>query len=51
MSEDAGLDKIADDIGTVTEEQEDDNSKTAREGEEFDDEEYRRNKDDYDGDW
>jgi hypothetical protein len=51
MSDNGILDQIAEEISEITEEQEDDNSKTAREGEEFDDEDYRRNKDDYDGGW
>lgn len=47
------LDQIAEEIGEITEEQEDDESddSLAREGEEFDDEDYRRNKNDYHGDW
>jgi len=47
------LDKIAERVGTVIEKQETDNDteQPAREGDEFDNEEYRRNKNDYDGDW
>ena len=47
------LDEIAEDIGTITEEQDDDESKEqpAREGEEFDPRDYERDKGDYDGGW
>jgi len=47
------LDEIAEDIGTITGEQDDDESKEqpAREGEEFDPRDYERDKDDYDGGW
>lgn len=44
------LDKIAEEIGTITDEQDDDDSKEepAREGEEFDPRDYERDKDDFD---
>jgi len=47
------LDQIAEQIGTITEEQETDDgdSEPAREGEEFDPDEMKRTKDDYDGGW
>lgn len=47
------LDQIAEEIGEITEEQdtEDDSDDTAREGEEFDPDEMKRNKNDYDGGW
>jgi len=47
------LDQIAEEVGTITEKQDDDDSadKLARDGEEFDPQDYERNKDDYDGDW
>lgn len=47
------LDDIAEEIGCITEEQdEDDNEKSpAREGEEFDPEEMYRDKEDYEGGW
>jgi len=47
------LDEIAEQVGTVTEEQDDDSNKEhpAREGEEFDPRDYERDKDDYDGGW
>lgn len=54
MTEDRdSLDRIAELIGTITDEQEldDRDDKISREGEEFDDEDYRRNKHDYDGGW
>lgn len=46
---DTELDKIANGLGEVTEEQEDD--EVAKEGEEFDTEEYERSKDEYEGGW
>lgn len=45
------LDQIADEIGEVTDEQDDDEEDIAREGEEFDPDEMKRNKDDYHGGW
>jgi len=46
------LDQIAEEIGTVTEAQDDgDDEEPAREGEEFDPDEMKRNKNDYDGGW
>jgi len=47
------LDEIAQDIGTITEHQEadDGDEEPAREGEEFDPDEMKRSKDDYDGGW
>jgi len=46
------LDQIADEIGEVTEQQDsDDEDEPAREGEEFDIDEFLRSKDDYDGGW
>jgi hypothetical protein len=47
------LDQIAEQIGTITEEQDTDDgdSEPAREGEEFDPDEMKRSKDDYDGGW
>lgn len=52
MTDNNTLDDIASDIGEIVEEQQNDSNKqAAREGEEFDDEEYRRDKEDYDGGW
>lgn len=54
MSDDnkSTLNQIAEEVGEIVEEQEDDeNKKSAREGEEFDPEDYERNKEDYDGGW
>jgi len=46
------LDQIANEIGEITEQQESDNdNEPAREGEEFDIDEFLRSKDDYDGGW
>jgi len=46
------LDSIAEEIGTVTDEQDNKHEdESAREGEEFDTEDYERTKDDYDGGW
>ena len=44
------LDDIAEQIGIVTESSTDDDG-PAREGEDFDHEDYLRSKDDYHGDW
>lgn len=46
------LDKIAEEVGTVTDEQENsDEENPSREGEEFDPSEFYRDKEDYDGGW
>lgn len=45
------LDQIADEIGEITEKQDDDEDEIAREGKEFDPDEMSRSKDDYDGGW
>jgi hypothetical protein len=47
------LDQIAQEIGEVVDEQDPEAGQDdpAREGDEFDLDEYMRNKDDYDGDW
>lgn len=47
------LDQIAEEIGEVTESQDsdEDDEDVAREGEEFDVDDYKRNKNDYDGGW
>lgn len=52
-SNSSALDQIAEEIGTITEEQETDEgtSSPAREGDEFDPDEMKRSKDDYDGGW
>ena len=46
----SSLDDIAKTIGTLKE-SEIETEETAREGEDFDPEDYKRNKDDYDGGW
>lgn len=50
---DSILDQIAEEVGTITEEQDDDDkeNEAAREGDEFDPEDYERDKEDYDGGW
>lgn len=47
------LDQIAEEIGEITEEQDSNEGEDtpAREGEEFDPDEMKRSKDDYDGGW
>jgi len=46
------LDQIADEVGEITDRQEsDDENEPAREGEEFNIDEFLRSKDDYDGGW
>lgn len=51
--EDSILDQIASEVGEVTESQDSDSDDedVAREGEEFDVDDYKRNKNDYDGGW
>jgi hypothetical protein len=51
MSDKDSLAEIAEQVGEITEEQEDDSNKRAREGDEFDTEDFERNKNDYDGGW
>lgn len=52
MTDEDILDQIADEVGEITEQQEsDEGDEPAREGEEFDIDEYLRSKDDYDGGW
>jgi len=50
MCQNNTLDDIAEEIGSVTESSTDDET-PAREGEEFDTENYERDKEDYDGGW
>jgi hypothetical protein len=45
------LDDIAQNIGTVTDQQDNEDNKPAREGDEFDPDEMKRNKNDYEGGW
>ena len=52
MTDENILDQIADEVGEITEQQEsDEDDEPAREGKEFDIDEFLRSKDDYDGGW
>lgn len=51
MCDNDSLSEIAEQIGKVTEEQNDGEDEPAREGEEFDPEDMKRNKNDYHGGW